>query len=156
MSIGSRMSLFLVVSVAACGTEMSEAPDEAGETSRSQQAANVPATAPTVTGTCARLEEVGMEFPSIATFKEAGGWTTFNPSGNGITGWSAIARESCNTFNTQPSTSNKNRVVCYYTSQTFGSWEGPQLGASKTFPSQYNCTCVPSTGKYTCVRQGAG
>jgi hypothetical protein len=129
--------------------ELVAAEDDLGT---SQQAADVPATAPTVSGNCARPDEVGMEYPDYANFKVSGGWTSGNTSGNGIRSWAATARTGCNTFQASGS-SNKNKVVCYYDSEQYGSWKGPQLAASKTFPSNYKCTCNSSTGAYQCIRQ---
>ena len=153
LAVSGLVSVLAVGSMMACVAEMkSDANDSEDATGTSRQAAEVPATAATVSGSCARLEEVGMEFPDYANFKVAGGWTSFNTSGNGVRSWSAQARTGCATYASSGST-YKNKVICYYDTETHGSWEGPQLGASKTFPTQYECSCVSSTGKYTCIRQ---
>jgi hypothetical protein len=141
------------VSAAACSLQPQEIAGEDGKASTSEQAANVPATAATVTGTCARLSEVGMDYGHIANYKVAGGWSSFNTSGDGITGFQAVARTGCTTYPSPLENPHTNNVICYYDTEQFGSWKGPQLGASKTFPTNYSCSCNSSTGRYTCIRQ---
>jgi hypothetical protein len=161
MSIRSGLSVFLVcsmvvggASVVACNLQTgNEGAAADGDTATSEQAANVNTTAASVSGNCATIGEVGMDYGHMANFKVAGGWTSFNTSGDGITGFDAVARTSCNTFPSVAGNPHKNNVICYYDTEQFGSWEGPQLGASKTFPLNYACTCTPSTGRYTCIRQ---
>jgi hypothetical protein len=151
----SRLSVFLVgsmtacVAMVACVAEMGGAADTEGAAATATEAATVTATAATVNGNCARLEEVGMEFEDYAVPKEAGGWSSGNTSGDAIRSWDAVARTGCNTFGSP----NNNSVACFYDSETKGSWKGPRLAATKTFPYNYNCTCNETTGKYQCIRQ---
>jgi hypothetical protein len=161
MAIRLGLSLFLLgsmvlggASMAACNMQTGdEVADADGETATSEQAAQVNTTAATVTGTCAQVSEVGMDYGHMANFKVAGGWSSYNTSGNGITGFDAVARTGCDTSPSPSTNAHKNNVICFYDTEQFGIWKGPQLGASKTFPSNYACTCTSSTGKYTCVRQ---
>jgi hypothetical protein len=150
MSIQSGLSLFLAVAASVATVACVQTSGDAeGDTATSRQAAEVPATAATVNGNCARPDEVGWEYPDTAKFKVAGGWTTSNLAGSTVKGWTGQAFQGCNTFGSP----NHNRVVCYYETEQHGSWEGPQLAASKTFPSNYKCTCNDSNGQYRCIRQ---
>jgi hypothetical protein len=143
MSIRSKLCMFLVGGAIGCASD-GGIPFEEGEAATSQQAATVNTTAATVTGNCARLDEVEMSFPVYADFKVAGGWTTSSTAGDARRDWPAIERYGCGTFGSP----NKNVVICYYRTD-----RGPDLKARKDFPSEYDCTCSDSTGRYTCIRQ---